>query len=54
LNKLLSSMVFGIATTDLTTYLVVSMTWAVVVLFACFLPAFRATKIDPLVALRCE
>jgi putative ABC transport system permease protein len=54
LNKLLSSMVFDIATTDSTTYLVVSMTWAVIVLFACFLPAFRATKIDPLVALRCE
>lgn len=54
LNKLLSSMVFGIATTDAATYLVVSFVWAVVAVFACLLPALRATRIDPLLALRCE
>jgi putative ABC transport system permease protein len=54
LNKLLSSMVFGIATTDMTTYIAVSLTWAGTALFACFLPAYRATKIDPLITLRCE
>lgn len=54
LNKLLSSLAFGIATTDAATYAVVALCWAIVVLSACFLPAFRATRIDPLVALRCE
>jgi putative ABC transport system permease protein len=54
LNKLLSSMVFGVTTTDALTYIVVSLTWAAVAILASFLPARRATWIDPMLALRCE
>jgi ABC-type antimicrobial peptide transport system permease subunit len=54
LNQLLSSMVFGISATDRATYLWSSLAWAVVAMLAAYLPSRRATRIDPLRALRCD
>jgi ABC-type antimicrobial peptide transport system permease subunit len=53
-TRFISSMLFGISSTDIVTYLVVSFMLAVVALLASYLPARRATQIDPLVALRQE
>jgi putative ABC transport system permease protein len=53
-TRLISSMLFGVSSTDAVTYLIVSFMLAGVALLASYLPARRATKIDPLVALRQE
>ena len=54
LSKVLASAVFGIAPTDAFTFATVSIGALVVALLACYIPARRATKVDPLVALRNE
>jgi putative ABC transport system permease protein len=48
----MASLLFRVTTTDPFTYAVVSIVWILVALLACFLPARRAMKVDPLVALR--
>jgi len=53
-NKVMSSLVFRVATTDPFTYAGVSVVWILVALLACYLPARRAMNVDPLVALRYE
>ena len=54
LNRLLATMVFGVSTTDRVTYVLVSASWAALALLACYLPASRARRIEPIKALRCE
>ena len=54
LARVLSSMLIGISVYDLTIFLSVPALLALVAFVACFFPARRATKVDPLVALRYE
>ena len=54
LTRLMSSLLFGVQPTDITTFLIVSLSLFVTALIACYLPARKATKVDPLVALRYE
>ncbi|HET9479320.1 MAG TPA: ABC transporter permease, partial [Pyrinomonadaceae bacterium] len=53
-SRLLESLLFGVAPGNVTMLLLVSAGLIVVALLACYLPARRATQVDPLVALRYE
>ena len=54
LTRLMSSLLFDVAPTDKITFAAVSLTLLLIALAACYVPARRATKIDPLQALRYE
>src|SRR5215212_3219831 len=54
LSRLLSSLLFGVSPNSVTTLVGVSAGLIAVALLACYIPARRATKVDPLVALRYE
>jgi len=54
LSRAMTTMLFAIAPRDPATYATVSVTLAVVALFASWLPARRATRVDPIVALRAD
>jgi ABC-type lipoprotein release transport system permease subunit len=47
-------MLFGVKPTDLATFLFVVLTLCLIAMVACYVPARRAMKIDPLIALRDE
>ncbi len=53
-SRVLTSMLFGVKATDIPTFLAVSLLLAALALLACAVPAFRATRVDPLVVLRNE
>ena len=52
--RLLSGMLFGITPLDASTYASVVLLVSIVALIACFIPALRATRVDPLTSMRAE
>ncbi|HJY28929.1 MAG TPA: ABC transporter permease [Pyrinomonadaceae bacterium] len=54
LTRLMSSLLFGVSATDKVTFILVALGLTIAGVCACYLPARRATKVDPLIALRYE
>ena len=53
-TRVMKELLFGVSATDPLTFGAVASLLAAVTLMASYIPALRATKVDPIVALRCE
>jgi ABC-type lipoprotein release transport system permease subunit len=53
-TRLISTFLFGVKPTDPLTYAAVALGLAAIALLACYVPARRAPRVDPMVAVRCE
>jgi putative ABC transport system permease protein len=53
-TRLISTFLFGVKPTDPLTYAAVALSLAAIALLACYIPARRATRVDPMIALRHE
>jgi putative ABC transport system permease protein len=54
LTRLMSKMLFGMSAVDPLTFIATTLLLTFVALLACWIPARRAAKVDPMIALRCE
>jgi ABC-type antimicrobial peptide transport system permease subunit len=54
MSRAIDSLLVGVPRTDALTYSLVAAMLGAISLLACWLPARRATRVDPMVALRCE
>lgn len=54
LTRSMQSLLFGVKPSDALTFALIGITLLVVAMLACFIPARRATKVDPMIALRCD
>jgi putative ABC transport system permease protein len=53
-SRLMVNQLFGVGPRDPLTFTVIALLLAFIALLACYIPARRAAKVDPMVALRCE
>ena len=54
LTRLIESMLFGVSANESFTFVIVAVLLSFVALLSCFIPARKATKVDPMIALRYE
>ncbi len=54
LTRLMKTLLFGVSATDPLTFTAIALSLGLIALLACWIPARRAAKVDPMIALRCE